>query len=162
MLLGSNCHPARTCPTENKCRRAIPAFPVEKDMSQDFLDLSNTYFFADSLVSFDTSTGRGLSVETPATDARQAFQIPTCLTSPLQSLDFPGDGLRQQSQLTFTVELVSERTSASVCLPRPSYRNPMPMTPMLIGKACRRTLLLEKPRRRIKVPFCTPPDTAAC
>lgn len=30
-----------------------------KDMSQDFLDLSNTYFFADSLVSFDTSTGKG-------------------------------------------------------------------------------------------------------
>ena len=55
-----------------------------KDMSQDFLDLSNTYFFADSLVSFDTSTGKGtVPVETPATDApaRHSMQTPTC-TSP--------------------------------------------------------------------------------
>ena len=29
-----------------------------KDMSQDFLDLSNTYFFADSLVSIDSQIGR--------------------------------------------------------------------------------------------------------
>ncbi|MDE5650253.1 MAG: alpha-xylosidase, partial [Duncaniella sp.] len=30
-----------------------------KDMSQDFSDLSNHYFFADSLASFDTATGVG-------------------------------------------------------------------------------------------------------
>ena len=29
-----------------------------KDMSQDFLDLSNTYFFADSLVSLDRKSTR--------------------------------------------------------------------------------------------------------
>ena len=30
---------------------------MQKDMSTDFYDLSNTYFFADSLVSFDAAKG---------------------------------------------------------------------------------------------------------
>ena len=33
---------------------------MQKDMSTDFYDLSNTYFFADSLVSFDAQKGEGL------------------------------------------------------------------------------------------------------
>ena len=33
---------------------------MQKDMSADFYDLSNTYFFADSLVSFDATKGEGL------------------------------------------------------------------------------------------------------
>ena len=54
-----------------------------KDMSQDFLDLSNTYFFADSLVSFDTSTGKGtVQWKRQQLMPRQAFNAtPTC-TSP--------------------------------------------------------------------------------
>ena len=32
---------------------------MQKDMSTDFYDLSNTYFFADSLVSFDAAKGEG-------------------------------------------------------------------------------------------------------
>ena len=54
-----------------------------KDMSQDFLDLSNTYFFADSLVSFDTSTGKGTVQwkRQQLMPARHSMQTPTC-TSP--------------------------------------------------------------------------------
>ena len=33
---------------------------MQKDMSTDFYDLSNTYFLADSLVSFDVAKGEGL------------------------------------------------------------------------------------------------------
>ena len=33
---------------------------MQKDMSTDFYDLSNTYFLADSLMSFDASRGEGL------------------------------------------------------------------------------------------------------
>ena len=33
---------------------------MQKDMSTDFFDLSNTYFLADSLVSFDAQKGEGL------------------------------------------------------------------------------------------------------
>ena len=61
-----------------------------KDMSQDFLDLSNTYFFADSLVSFDTSTGKGtVQWKRQQLMPRQAFNANTYLHQPLQSLDFP-------------------------------------------------------------------------
>lgn len=59
-------------------------------MSQDFLDLSNTYFFADSLVSFDTSTGKGtVQWKRQQLMPRQAFNANTYLHQPLQSLDFP-------------------------------------------------------------------------
>ena len=33
---------------------------MQKDMSTDFYDLANTYFFADSLASFDAMKGEGL------------------------------------------------------------------------------------------------------
>ena len=99
-----------------------------KDMSQDFLDLSNTYFFADSLVSFDTSTGKGtVQWKRQQLMPRQAFNANTYLHQPLQSLDFPETAYDNNPQLTFTVEPVSERTL--ICLPRPSYRKKMPMTP---------------------------------
>ena len=62
-----------------------------KDMSQDFLDFSNTYFFADSLVSFDTSTGKGtVQWKRQQLMPRQAFNANTYLHQPLQSLDFRG------------------------------------------------------------------------
>ena len=82
-----------------------------KDMSQDFLDLSNTYFFADSLVSFDTSTGKGtVQWKRQQLMPRQAFNANTYLHQPLQSLDFPETAYDNNPQLTFTVEPVSERT----------------------------------------------------
>ena len=53
-----------------------------KDMSQDFLDLSNTYFFADSLVSFDTSTGKGtVQWKRQQLMPRQAFNANTSPSS---------------------------------------------------------------------------------
>ena len=33
---------------------------MQKDVSTDFYDLSNTYFLADSIVSFDAQKGEGL------------------------------------------------------------------------------------------------------
>ena len=90
-----------------------------KDMSQDFLDLSNTYFFADSLVSFDTSTGKG-TVQWK----RQ----------PLQSLDFPETAYDNNPQLTFTVEPVSERTLRIHMLTSPIVPKEDADDPMLIGK----------------------------
>ena len=85
-----------------------------KDMSQDFLDLSNTYFFADSLVSFDTSTGKGtVQWKRQQLMPRQAFNANTYLHQPLQSLDFPETAYDNNPQLTFTVEPVSERTPVS-------------------------------------------------
>ena len=82
-----------------------------KDMSQDFLDFSNTYFFADSLVSMDPATGKGIvQWKRHQLQPRQAFNANTFLHQPLKSLDFPTPAYDQDPQLQFTVEPVNERT----------------------------------------------------
>ena len=106
-----------------------------KDMSQDFLDLSNTYFFADSLVSFDTSTGKGtVQWKRQQLMPRQAFNANTSLPQPLQSLDFPETAYDNNPQLTFTVEPVSERTLRIRMLTSPIVPKEDTDDPMLIGK----------------------------
>lgn len=106
-----------------------------KDMSQDFLDLSNTYFFADSLVSFDTSTGKGtVQWKRQQLMPRQAFNANTYLYQPLQSLDFPETAYDNSPQLTFTVEPVSERTLRIRMLTSPIVPKEDTDDPMLIGK----------------------------
>ena len=106
-----------------------------KDMSQDFLDLSNTYFFADSLVSFDTSTGKGtVQWKRQQLMPRQAFNANTYLPQPLQSLDFPETAYDNNPQLTFTVEPVSERTLRIRMLTSPIVPKEDTDDPMLIGK----------------------------
>lgn len=106
-----------------------------KDMSQDFLDLSNTYFFADSLVSFDTSTGKGtVQWKRQQLMPRQAFNANTYLYQPLQSLDFPETAYDNNPQLTFTVEPVSERTLRIHMLTSPIVPKEDADDPMLIGK----------------------------
>ena len=106
-----------------------------KDMSQDFLDLSNTYFFADSLVSFDTSTGKGtVQWKRQQLMPRQAFNANTYLHQPLQSLDFPETAYDNNPQLTFTVEPVSERTLRIRMLTSPIVPKEDTDDPMLIGK----------------------------
>ena len=82
-----------------------------KDMSQDFLDLSNTYFFADSLVSIDSQTGQGVvKWKRHQLMPRQAFNANTFLHQPLQNLDFPDTAYDNDPQLSFSVEPINNRT----------------------------------------------------
>lgn len=81
---------------------------LPKDMSQDFNDLSNIYFLADSLGSFDPATGKGTIVwNRHQLMTRQAFNTNTFLLQPLNSLDFPGDAYQQDPVLPFSVTPVS-------------------------------------------------------
>ncbi len=84
---------------------------MPKDMSEDFLDMSNTYFFADSLVDFDTATGSGtLKWRRQQLMPRQAFNANTYLHQPLQSLDFPNTAYPQDPELGISVTPINERT----------------------------------------------------
>ncbi len=75
-----------------------------KDISTDFLDFSNTYFFADSLASFDTATGQGtIQWKRQQLQPRQAFNTNTFLHQPLKSLDFPDTAYPQDPELGFSV-----------------------------------------------------------
>jgi alpha-D-xyloside xylohydrolase len=82
-----------------------------KDVSQEFSDFTNTYFFADSLVSLDPATGQGvLSWKRQQLVPRQAFNANTYLHRPLQSLDFPDTAYDNNPQLTFRIDPVDAFT----------------------------------------------------
>lgn len=81
------------------------------DMSQQFSDATNTYFSADSLVSFDTATGRGIiKWQRNEIQPRQAFNANGYWIKPLDNMDFPGPAYDQSPTLEFRVEPVNERT----------------------------------------------------
>ncbi len=80
------------------------------DMSGQFNDPTNTYFCADSLVSFDTETGWGvMQWSRQQVHPRQAFNANGYWITPLENLDFPGPAYDQSPQLKFRVEPVNER-----------------------------------------------------
>ena len=84
---------------------------MPKDMSADFYDLSNTYFLADSLSSFDTKTGEGKILwKRHQLMPRQAFNTNTFLLQPLNSLDFPDTAYPQDPELDFSITPINENT----------------------------------------------------
>lgn len=81
------------------------------DVSRDFSDFTSTYFFVDSLTSFDTKTGRGTVIwKRQQLMPRQAFNANTYLHQPLKSLDFPNTAYPQNPELGFSIEPVNART----------------------------------------------------
>ena len=81
---------------------------TSKDMSTDFSDLSNTYFFADSLSSFNKSTGVGtVNWKRYRLAPRQAFNLNGFGRSGLQMLDFPGTAYDNDPNLKIQIRFVS-------------------------------------------------------
>ncbi|MCF0244559.1 MAG: alpha-xylosidase [Bacteroidaceae bacterium] len=81
------------------------------DMSQDFTDLANTYFFADSLTAFDAETGKGeVKWVRRQLMPRQAFNANTYLHQPLKSLDFPDTAYPQDPVLGFQIDPINANT----------------------------------------------------
>ena len=91
-----------------------------KDMSSDFSDLSNTYFFADSLASFNVSTGEGLvNWKRYRLAPRQAFNLNGYWPQRLQMLDFPDAAYDNDPNLRLQVRFVSPRTVRITMLTTP-------------------------------------------
>ena len=85
---------------------------MQKDMSTDFYDLSNTYFFADSLVSFDAQKGGGLvQWKRYRMSPRQAFNLNGYWPVRMQMLDFPDAAYENDPALKIKIEWVSPRTA---------------------------------------------------
>ncbi len=82
-----------------------------KDMSTDFSDFTNLFFFADKLVSFDAKSGVG-TVEWKRQNllTRQAFNTNTILAQELQMLDFPETEYDSDPKLKFMLDFVSPST----------------------------------------------------
>ena len=85
---------------------------MQKDMSTDFYDLSNTYFLADSLVNFDTSKGEGLvQWKRYRLSPRQAFNLNGYWPVRMQMLDFPDAAYENDPLLKIKIDWISPRTA---------------------------------------------------
>ena len=85
---------------------------MQKDMSTDFYDLSNTYFLADSIVSFDAQKGEGLvQWKRYRLTPRQAFNLNGYWPVRMQMLDFPDAAYVNDPELKIKVEFISPRTA---------------------------------------------------
>ncbi len=85
---------------------------MPKDVSTDFSDLSNTYFLADSLVSFDAAKGEGLvQWDRYRMSPRQAFNLNGYWPVRMQMLDFPDAAYDNDPQLRLQIEFINPRTA---------------------------------------------------
>ena len=83
---------------------------MQKDMSTDFYDLSNTYFMADSLVAFDVSRAEGqVQWKRYRMSPRQAFNLNGYWPVRMQMLDFPDAAYENDPNLLLKVSFVSPR-----------------------------------------------------
>lgn len=81
------------------------------DMSTDFLDLSNTLFFADHLESFDVKSGEGLvNWKRGHLMSRQAFNTNGAQPRKMRMLDFPFTAYENDPNLKFKIDFVTPRT----------------------------------------------------
>ena len=93
---------------------------MQKDMSTDFYDLSNTYFLADSLVSFDAGKGEGLvQWKRYRLSPRQAFNLNGYWPVRMQMLDFPDAAYDNDPALSLQIRFVSPRTVRITMLTTP-------------------------------------------
>ena len=85
---------------------------MQKDMSTDFYDLSNTYFFADSLVSFDAMKGEGqVQWKRYRMSPRQAFNLNGYWPVRMQMLDFPDAAYDNDPALKIRIDQITPRTA---------------------------------------------------
>ncbi len=102
------------------------------DMSIDFKDFHNTFFFADKVASFNGAEGKGkISWKRTSLYTRQAFNVNTILPQNLKMLDFPGEAYEQNPELDFSVDFVTPRTLRIRMLTTPVQPKPFD-SPMLV------------------------------
>lgn len=101
------------------------------DMSLDFKDFHNTFFFADKLASFNAADGKGKILwKRTSLYTRQAFNVTTILPQDLKMLDFPGEAYVQDPELDFSVDFITPRTLRIRMLTTPVQPKPFD-SPML-------------------------------
>jgi len=102
------------------------------DMSLDFKDFHNTFFFADKLATFDTANSKGkISWKRTSLYTRQAFNVNTILPQDLKMLDFPGEAYVQDPELDFSIDFITPRTLRIRMLTTPVQPKPFD-SPMLV------------------------------
>ena len=81
------------------------------DLSADFQDFGSTYFFADSLSTFDAAVGSGLlKWDRYSLEPRQAFNLNTIVMDKLAMKDFPATGYYNDPELPIRIDFIDART----------------------------------------------------
>lgn len=81
------------------------------DISGDFRNFSNTYYIADSLSSFDSSTGKGtVKYKRYEYVTRLAFNNILAVLNPVKPNEFPKNEYAASPVLPFSIQFVSPRT----------------------------------------------------
>jgi len=84
---------------------------LAKDMSTDFNDFTNIFFFAEKLASFDPQSGVGtIEWKRKSLYTRQAFNTNTILAQDLAMLDFPPTEYDANPKLKFSIDFVTPST----------------------------------------------------
>ena len=85
---------------------------MQKDVSTDFYDLSNTYFLADSLDGFNTERGMGfVQWKRYRLSPRQAFNLNGYWPVRMQMLDFPDAAYENDPSIRIIIEWFTPRTA---------------------------------------------------
>ncbi|MDT0642072.1 glycoside hydrolase family 31 protein [Zunongwangia sp. F363] len=81
------------------------------DMSEDFEDYSNTFYFADELTEFDPATGKGtIKYLRNNYETNQAFNNMLMRPVPVEANEFPTTEYEASPELPFKIQFVSDRT----------------------------------------------------
>lgn len=81
------------------------------DISEDFENYLNTFYFADELVSFDPKTGKGtIKYKRYRYETRQAFNNMLMKPEPVEANEFPTTEYEASPTLPFLIQFVSDRT----------------------------------------------------
>ena len=96
---------------------------MQKDVSTDFYDLSNTYFLADSLDGFNTERGMGfVQWKRYRLSPRQAFNLNGYWPVRMQMLDFPDAAYENDPIIRIMIQWVTPRTARIRMDTSPAYK----------------------------------------
>ena len=105
------------------------------DVSSDFHDLANTYFFADKLADFDAASGEGtVRWKRYRLTPRQAFNTNGMQPQQLRMLDFPTPAYDNDPELKFSIDFVTPRTVRICMLTTPVEPKPETDEVMLVAE----------------------------
>lgn len=105
------------------------------DVSSDFHDLANTYFFADRLADFDAASGEGtVRWKRYRLTPRQAFNTNGMQPQQLRMLDFPTPAYDNDPELKFSIDFVTPRTVRIRMLTTPVEPKPETDEVMLVAE----------------------------
>ena len=106
------------------------------DVSIDFENYENTFYFADKLESFDPKTGKGLiTYKRYEFQTKQAFNNMLMKPSNVPANEFPSTEYAEAPDLPFQIQFISDRTIRLKMASGPQFNQPENSLMLIDGKA---------------------------